>query len=164
MKMLTLNIRCLFLCALALITSNFAQLSASDLKSFADLDPKPIWRIEKLVGGTVKLKTQTDETSYIKAVTKSGKFLDKNMLPYALRVETDAELSGYSFKKGDIISVLQLLSSKRVRDLDEDYVVPNLDFCEALKFIDVLKQQGALRGIDSVSSLDFKSLVQALDK
>ncbi|MBX9697588.1 MAG: hypothetical protein K2X53_05850 [Alphaproteobacteria bacterium] len=162
--MLTLNIRYLFLCALALITSNFSHLSASALKSFADLDPKPIWRIEKLVGGTVKLRTQTDETSYIKAVTKSGNFLDKNMLPYALSVETDAEFSGYIFKKGDVINVLQLLSSKRVRDLDEEYLVPNLDFCVTLKFIDVLKQQGALRGVESVSSLDFKNLVQALDQ
>lgn len=162
--MLTLTIRSLFLCVLTLITSNFAQISASSSKSFADLDPKPIWRIERVLGGTTKLKTQADETSYIKSVSKSGKFLDKNMLPYTLSVENDAEFSGYSFKKGETIGVLQLLGSKRVRDLDEDYIVPHLDFCAPIKLIDVLKQQGTLRGIGDASTLDFKGLIQALDK
>lgn len=162
--MVTLNIRCLFFCTIYLITSNFAYLSASAAKSFAELDPKPIWRIERSGGGAVKLKTQADETSYVKSVSKSGKFLDKNMLPYTLSVENDAEFSGYNFKKGETISVLQLLGSKRVRDLEEDYVVPNLEFCVALKFIDVLKQQGALRGVEDVSSMDFKALIQALSK
>lgn len=162
--MLNLTIRCLFICAFTLIAPNFSQLSASALKSFAELDPKPIWRIEKLSSGTVKLKTQADETVFVKSIAKSGKFMDKNMLSYTLTVAADSDFSGYSFKKNDVIGVMQSLGIKRVRDLDEDYVVLNLSFCDPLKLVDVLKQQATLRGVDNVSTLDFKGLVTALDK
>ena len=148
---------------LVLLSMTHADASATKKAIiYENLDPKPIWKVEPVIGAKAKLVTKADETAFVKSV-RSSKVMERNFMVYDLRVTADGDYHQYHFKGGDLVTVVHFLGRQKLKDLEEDYRVPVPEIFTNVSLLDVLRQIGARHHVEDAQNLDFKNIRQALE-